>query len=54
MMKPLIELCEETNQFVIQMLKKSTEQTRLMYDLINFPRELQKATEKLSHTVHMV
>ena len=25
-----------------------------MKDLINFPRELQKATRKLSHTVHMV
>ncbi|CAF4394843.1 unnamed protein product [Rotaria sp. Silwood2] len=54
MMKPLIKLCEETNQLVIQMLKQSAEQTCLMNNLINFPRELQKATEKLSHAVHMV
>ncbi|CAF4081139.1 unnamed protein product [Rotaria magnacalcarata] len=36
------------------MLKQTTEQTRLMNQLINFPRELQKTTQQLSHIVHMV
>ncbi|CAF3455249.1 unnamed protein product [Rotaria socialis] len=52
-MKPLIKLCEETNQLMKDMLKQTTEQTRLMNELINFPRELQKTTQQLSHIVHM-
>ncbi|CAF2133708.1 unnamed protein product [Rotaria magnacalcarata] len=52
-MKPLMKLCEETNQLMKDMLKQTTEQTRLMNQLINFPRELQKTTQQLSHIVHM-
>ncbi len=53
-MKPLVKLCEETNQLIKEMLKKTTEQTRLTNELVNFRRELQKATQQLSHIVHMV
>jgi hypothetical protein len=53
-MKPLVKLCEETNQLIKEMLKQTTEQTRLITELINFPREKQKATQQLSHIVHMV
>ncbi|CAF5062890.1 unnamed protein product, partial [Rotaria socialis] len=44
---------EETNQLMKDMLKQTTEQTRLMNELINFPRELQKTTQQLSPIVHM-
>ncbi len=53
-MKPLIKLCEETNQLIKEMLKQTTDQTRLINEWFNVPRELQKTTEKLSHIVHMV
>jgi len=36
------------------MLQKVTEQTRLINELVTFPRELQKTTERLSYIVHMV
>ncbi|CAF4117192.1 unnamed protein product [Rotaria magnacalcarata] len=52
-MKPLMKLCEDTNQLMKDMLKQTTEQTRLMNELINCPRELQKTTQQLSHIVHM-
>ncbi|CAM4836850.1 unnamed protein product [Rotaria magnacalcarata] len=48
-----MKLCEDTNQLMKDMLKQTTEQTRLMNELINCPRELQKTTQQLSHIVHM-
>ena len=51
-MKPLMKLCKETNQLVKEILKQTTEQTRLINALINVPRELQKTTQQLSHIVH--
>ncbi|CAF1593017.1 unnamed protein product [Rotaria magnacalcarata] len=48
-----MKLCEDANQLMKDMLKQTTEQTRLMNELINCPRELQKTTQQLSHIVHM-
>ena len=53
-MKPLMKLCEETNQLMKEILKQTTEQTRLINELVNVPRELQKTTQQLSHIVHTV
>jgi hypothetical protein len=53
-MKPLMKLCEETNGLMKEMLKQMAEQTHLIKELVNVPRELQKSTEQLSHVVHMV
>jgi hypothetical protein len=49
-----MKLCEETNQLIKEMLTQTTEQTHLLKDLFNFPHELKKTTDKLSHVVHMV
>ncbi|CAF4622735.1 unnamed protein product, partial [Rotaria magnacalcarata] len=48
-----VKLCEETNQLTKDVLKILTEQTNLTRELVNFPRDLQKATQLLSHTIHM-
>ena len=53
-MEPLVKLCKETNQFIKQMSRQITEQSSLVKELVNFPRDLQKITERLSHLVHMV
>jgi len=53
-MKPLLKLCEETNQLTKEILKQISEQTRLFTELANLPRELQKSTQQLSHVLHMV
>jgi hypothetical protein len=37
-----MKLCEETNQLIKEMLQKVTEQTRLINELVTFPRELKK------------
>ena len=53
-MNPLLKLCEETNQLTKELIKQSTEQTRLITELVHFPRELQKLAHQLSSVLHMV
>jgi len=53
-MKPVVKLCEETNQLVKELLRVTTEQSHLLRELVNSPRELQKITQQLHHAVHMV
>lgn len=54
LMKPLLKICEETNQLIKDMLKQVSNQTLLLGELSDVPRELQKAAQQLSHVVHMV
>lgn len=53
-MKPLLKLCEETNQLTKEMIKENSEQLRLLGELINFPRDLQKLIHQLSRNLHLV
>ena len=53
-LKPLIKLCEETNEMVKLIMKHVHEQTELMDKLFYPPRNLQNSTEQLSSVVHMV
>lgn len=53
-MKPLLKLCEETNQLTKEMIKENSEQLRLLTELVNFPRELEKLIHQMSRNLHLV
>ena len=53
-MKLLLKLCEETNQLTKEMIKDNSEQLRLLAELVNFPRELEKLIHQSSRNLHLV
>ncbi|CAF3866657.1 unnamed protein product [Rotaria sordida] len=51
--KPLTKLCEEMNQLIKQVIAQNEQQMRLLSELVNAPRELDKLTHELSYILHL-